>query len=77
MSVKKMLTKQVKRLPVWVTELDDVVINGKETVADLNIKLKAAEKRAGDVAYERDGLEACLQHSQRGLYNVVESSTRL
>lgn len=56
-AVKGKLTEQAKHLSVCVTELDGEAMNGRETVADLNVKLKAAEERAEYVAYEGDGLQ--------------------
>lgn len=50
-------------------------MNGKETLADLNIELKTAEKHAEDVAYGRDGLQTRLQQSHRGKDKVGDSTT--
>lgn len=44
-----------------VTKLEDAIVNGKETIVVLNVRLESAEKRSEDVAYEIDGLQACLQ----------------
>lgn len=60
MAVKGKLTEQVNQLSLCVTELKSEVINGKETGAELKFRLKAPEKRAEDVTYERDGLQASL-----------------
>lgn len=43
-----------------MTELKGKVVKGKETVADLSIKLNATEKRAEGVAYEKDHLQAFM-----------------
>lgn len=48
-----------------------------EVLADLKAKLKVAAKRAEDVAYEKDCLQARSQHSQRGQVKVGESITRV
>lgn len=52
MAVNEKMTKQAQQLSVCVTELEDEVTNDKGTVADFNVKLKAAEKRAADVMYD-------------------------
>lgn len=64
MAVKEKLTKQVKQLSAREIELQNEVIDGKEAIRSLENKLKAAEKRAEDVAYEQDGLQARLQQCQ-------------
>lgn len=52
-AVKIRLAEQVEQLSVCVTELKgDDVVNSKETVADLNFKLKGAEKRAEYVVHK-------------------------
>lgn len=77
MAVNVKLTEHIKQFSACVTELDDKVMNGKETLAGLIVKLKAADKRDEDVAYGRDGLQARLQNSQRGKDKVDESTTRI
>lgn len=57
--------------------MDGKGINDKETVADFNVKLKAVEKRAEDVAFVRNVLQARLQQSQSGQDEVGESITRI
>lgn len=57
------LTEQVHQLNERVVELDSKIGEATETVADLKVKLKAAETRAEDVAYEREILQAGLQQS--------------
>lgn len=47
-----------------LTDLEREAINGKDSIAILNVKLKATAKKADDFAYERDGLQAPLQLSQ-------------
>lgn len=51
MAVKEKLIEHVKQLSARVTELGGEKVKGKETVADLNVKMKATEKRAKYVAY--------------------------
>lgn len=46
------MTDQVKQLSARVTEPEGGVGKGKETVADLNDKLKASEKSAEYIAYK-------------------------
>lgn len=43
--------------------MDAKVVNSSKAVADLKVKLKAAKKRADDVAYKNDCLQARLQQS--------------
>lgn len=52
-------------------------MSGKETFADLNVNLKVVKKCAEDFAYERDGLQAHSQQSQRGQDKVCDSITRV
>lgn len=56
-----------------MTELKGEVGKGKETVVDPNVKLKAAEKRAENFAYER--VQQALQQSQREHEKVCEIIT--
>lgn len=51
-AVEKKLTVQVRQVYACVTEQVKKFMTGKETVVDLNVKLKAVEKRTEDVAYE-------------------------
>lgn len=53
-NVKEKLTEPVKQLSLCVTELKGERVSGKDTVADFNVRLEAAETRAEDVVYERD-----------------------
>lgn len=43
MAVKAQLVKQVKQFSARVTKLEVAVMNGKKTVADRDVKSKAAE----------------------------------
>lgn len=45
-ATKKKLTEQIKQVPNSVSELEREIVKVKEAMADLNIKVKAAEKRA-------------------------------
>lgn len=74
-AVIEKLTEQVKQVSARVTVLKDKVMHGEETVPDLNFKLKAADKRAEDVVYERDGLQVRLQKSQCVQDKVCENIT--
>lgn len=76
MVVKEKLTKQVKQLLVPWTDLEGEVVKGMETVAAFHVKLMAAAKHAEDVLYDRDGLLAYLQQSQRRRDKVGERITR-
>lgn len=60
-----------------MSEFEGEERKGKDIVADLNVKLKAAVIRAVDIVHERDGLLACMQQSQRGHDKVVKSITRV
>lgn len=55
-AVKEKLPGQAKELSARVIGIEGKVLNGIKTVTDLNIKLKADEKHAKYVAYERDCL---------------------
>lgn len=70
MAVKDKQTMRIKQLSARKTEMDGKVLNSKGSVADLNAKWKAAEKRTEDAAYERHGMQARLQQSQRGQVEV-------
>lgn len=59
-----MLTQLVRNLSVCMSELHGETVNSMKTVADVSVKLKAAGKRANDVAYKRDGLEAVFHRSR-------------
>lgn len=60
MDVKERLIEQFKLLSARVMELKREVEKSKETVEDLGVKLKAAEKRKENIVYEQDGLHACF-----------------
>lgn len=75
MAVKGKLIEQVEQLSVRVTKLKGEVVNGKECVAELHIKLRADEKRAKDITYEHYSLQARLHQSQSGRDKVGESIT--
>lgn len=60
-----------------VTQLEGELVKGKKTVAELQAKLKAADKLAEPVVYKRDGLQACLQQSQSRHNKAGESITRV
>lgn len=60
-AVRLKLRVQVKQLSVCVTELKGEAGKGKETVTDLTVNLKAAEKFAEDVACKQNDLQARLQ----------------
>lgn len=49
MAVNAKLTEHVKQMSARMPELNVEVENGKETVADLNVKLKAPGKCAEDI----------------------------
>lgn len=51
-TVKEKLTEQFKQLSACGTELDREVVDGKETVADVNVKLKFTGMSAKYVGYE-------------------------
>lgn len=72
-AVNGRVTEQLEQFSARVTELEGEAVKGEETVAYLNVKLKAADKRAEDVAYGRGDLQARLQPSQRGYDKVGES----
>lgn len=55
-AVNENLIEQFKQLSAHVTELKGHLVKGHKTAADLNVKLKATEKRVEDVVDERDGL---------------------
>lgn len=57
-------------------ELEDVVVEGKETVEDLIDKMKASKKRAKNTAYERGGLQTGLQNFEHGHDLMGESINR-
>lgn len=73
-TVKEKLTKQVKQLSVRVTEIECEVMNGNETVADLNAKLMVAQKYPEDVAYELNSLRAHLQSLNANRTRWVKAS---
>lgn len=77
MTVKEKRTKLVKQLSVLLSEQDSKIVKGTKTVADSNIKMKAVEKRAENVAYERDSLQARLQQSLRAQDKVCKNVTRI
>lgn len=58
-------------------DLEDEAINGKESVAERNVRWKAPEICAENVAYERNGLQARLQPSRSAQDLEVESFTRI
>lgn len=64
------LIGQVKQLSVCAIEFKSEVLSGEEVMGDLKIKSKAVEKRAENVAYEKNDLQDCSQQSQDGQYNV-------
>lgn len=71
--VWKKLTDQANQLSFCATELEGEVLNENETVASLNVNLRAVEKSTEGVVFKRDGLQACLLQSQRGHDKVGES----
>lgn len=50
MAAKDKQTEQVKQISTRVTELEGEAVRGNETVANLEVKLKAAKKRDEDSA---------------------------
>lgn len=76
-AVNEKLNEQGIQLSVSMADLKGDVMNGKKTVVDLIVKLHASEKRPEDVAYERYGLQACLQQSQREQDKLCESIIRI
>lgn len=60
-----------------MTEPEGKEAKGREIIAEVKVKLKAAGKREEDVAYERDGLQARLQQSKRWHDQVGENCTRV
>lgn len=60
-----------------MTELEGKAMSGKEIVADPNVNLEAAKRRAEDLLYERDGFQTRLQQFQCGHDIVNESITRI
>lgn len=77
LTAKKKLTEQVKQYSGPVVEMEGEVVKDNEAVADVDVKLKTSEEQADDVAYEQNGLQACLQQSQRGQADVCESVTQI
>lgn len=76
MAVKKKLIEQEKQLSFRVTVLEGEDMKGKETVLNLNDKLKAAKKQEDDVVYKQNGLQAFLKQFQCGLDELSENITR-
>lgn len=60
-----------------MTKLKVKIVNGKETVADPNVKLKAVKKRAENVAYDWDRPKTRSEHSHCGPNKVCKSITRV
>lgn len=58
-----------------VTKLECEVVIGKDSVADLRSNSEKAEKWGDDVAYEKNGLQACFQHARRELDKVIDGIT--
>lgn len=56
MAVNDKLTEQVKQLSARVAQFEGEVVKDNKAVGDLKVKLKIAEKRAENVAYEKNSL---------------------
>lgn len=62
---QKKLVEQFKQLSACISKLEEEVLKSSEAMADLSVRLKLAEKWAENVAYEKNGLQPCLQKSKR------------
>lgn len=74
-AAKGMLSEQFTQLWASVAELEGAVIENIETVADLNVEMKASKKWADDVVYKINGLQAPLVQLKKGWNKNGESIT--